>query len=100
MAQTIYDSLHNIPLDDLSDKVGGRARLTRLVSLRLRMLNDGGRLLVEQQEGEALLATVCREIMEGKISLEMPEAAELAPEHLDNVDLLGLSEDILGTGEE
>lgn len=89
----IYDSLHNIPLDELSDRVGGRSQLTCLVSKRLRMINEGAQLLVERQEGEALLSAVCREILEGKIWLEIPEPVAAAPE---NLDLLGLSEDMGG----
>lgn len=93
VAQTIYDSLHNIPLDELSDKVGGRARLTCLVSKRLRMINDGAHLLVERQDGEALLAAVCREIMEDKIWLEIPEPLDALPEDPENLDLFGFGDE-------
>ena len=91
MAVSIYDSLHQIPLDELSDKVGGRARLTSLVSKRLRMINDGAQLLVEKREGEALLASVCREIMEDKIWLEVPDTASAAASAAaDSMSMLGI----------
>jgi DNA-directed RNA polymerase subunit K/omega len=89
---TIYDSLHNIPMDILSEKVGGRHRLTRLISLRLRALNSGAPLLVEKKENEALLAAVCREVAEGKIWLEVPEE-QIAPPQGD-LDLLSMGETV------
>ena len=52
----LYDSLHEIPLDALAEKVGGRIRLTYLISQRLCQINAGAPLLVELGEDEALLA--------------------------------------------
>jgi len=90
---TIYESLHSIPIDALAEKVGGRNRLTRLVSLRLRALNAGAPLLVERQTGEALLAAVCREVQEGKIWLEVQEEQVASPaggiDDLLNMDGVG-----------
>ena len=80
----IYDSLHNIPLDKLSEVAGGRNRLTYLVSKRLRAVNEGAQLLVERQEGEATLAAVCREVLEGKIWLEIPSLEDVPQEETYN----------------
>ena len=55
---SIYDSLHSIHLDKLSEVAGGKARLTYLVAQRLRAINNGAQLLVERQPGEALLSAV------------------------------------------
>ena len=92
---SIYDSLHDIHLDKLSEVAGGKARLTYLVSQRLRAINNGAQLLVERQPGEALLAVVCREVLERKIWLEIPETEELPPEE-EEFDLLALSSDDVG----
>ncbi len=86
----IYDSLHTLQLDKLSEAAGGKARLTYLVAQRLRAINNGGHLLVERQPGEALLSAVCREVLEKKIWLEIPEAEELPAEE-GEFDLLTLS---------
>ena len=94
----IYDSLHNIQLDRLAETAGGKARLTYLVAQRLRAISNGAQLLVERQPGEALLAAVCREVLENKIWLEMPEAEELPVEE-EEFDLLALSSDEAGVQE-
>ena len=89
---SIYDSLHSIHLDKLAEVAGGKARLTYLVAQRLRAINNGAQLLVERQPGEALLAAVCREVLEKKIWLEIPETEEL-PSEEEEFDLLALSTD-------
>ena len=89
---SIYDSLHNIHLDRLAEVAGGKARLTYLVAQRLRAINNGAQLLVERLPGEAMLAAVCREVLENKIWLEMPEAEEIPAEE-EEFDLLALSTD-------
>ena len=89
---SIYDSLHNIHLDRLAEVAGGKARLTYLVAQRLRAINNGAQLLVDRQPGEAMLAAVCREVLENKIWLEMPEAEEIPVEE-EEFDLLALSTD-------
>ena len=86
-----YDSLHNIPLDQLSEMVDGRAHLTALVAKRLRAIHEGAQPLVEPKPDEALLALVCREVLEGKIRLEKAEIAE--PAAVEDLDFLGLSEE-------
>lgn len=75
----MYESLHDLPLDELAEKVGGRYRLARLVALRLRAINSGAPFLVPPKENEAPLATVCREIMEDKIWLDVAEQEVVAP---------------------
>ncbi len=89
---SIYESLHSIPLDRLSEVAGGKARLTYLIAQRLRAINNGAQLLVERQPGEALLAVVCREVLENKIWLEPPETEEVLPEE-EEFGLLALSSD-------
>ena len=86
---SIYDSLHNIPLDQLAEAAGGKARLTYLIAQRLRAINNGAQLLVERQPGEAILAAVCREVLERKIWLEVQDADDAAEEA--EFDLLALS---------
>lgn len=92
---SIYDSLHSIQLDHLAEAAGGKARLTYLVSQRLRAINNGAQLLVERQPGEALLAAVCREVLQNKIWLEIPEAED-TPAEEEEFDLLALSADDAG----
>lgn len=89
---SIYDSLHSIQLDRLSEVAGGKARLTYLVAQRLRHINNGAQLLVDRHHGESLLSAVCREVLEKKIWLEIPEAEEL-PNEEEEFDLLALSTD-------
>ena len=92
---SIYDSLHSIQLDKLAEVAGGEARLTYLVAQRLRAINNGAQLLVERQPGEATLAAVCREVLEKKIWLEIPETEELPAEE-EEFDLLALSSEDIG----
>ena len=92
---SIYESLHDIQLDQLAEAAGGKARLTYLVSQRLRAINNGAQLLIERKPGEALLAAVCREVLEGKIWLEMPDEEEII-QHEEEFDLLALSTDDIG----
>lgn len=78
-------------IDQLAEKVGGRFRLTKLVSERLRQVNAGSPLLVQRLEGESILSAICREVEQGLISLEVEEQAEAMTE--TNIDLLSLGED-------
>ena len=91
---TIYDYLSDLDIDTLSEQCGGRYRLTRLVSERMRQVQGGAPLLVErEEEEEPLLAMVLREIREGKVWFELPEeTAEEAEESA--LDLLGLDDDV------
>ena len=84
-----------IPHDALAEKVGGKFKLTRLIAQRLRDLNNGAPLLVQRGKDEALLAAVCREISEDKISLEIHNQAPeefLDDENFDG-DYLGIGDD-------
>lgn len=92
---SIYDSLHSIQLDKLSETAGGKARLTYLVAQRLRAINNGAQLLTDRLPGESLLAAVCREVLERKIWLEIPETEELPAEE-EEFDLLALSTEDAG----
>ncbi|MBN2713297.1 MAG: DNA-directed RNA polymerase subunit omega [Planctomycetes bacterium] len=85
---TRYDSLHSLHIDELSDKVGGKHKLTYLVSQRMKQINRGAPILVDIKENEALLATVCREIANDKIWLDVPE--ETIEAEKSDFDLLGL----------
>ena len=91
----IYDSLHSLQLDKLSEAAGGKARLTYLVAQRLRAINNGAQLLTDRLPGESLLAAVCREVLEKKIWLEIPETEELPVEE-EEFDLLALSTEDAG----
>jgi DNA-directed RNA polymerase omega subunit len=87
-----YSFLSAADLDRLAEKVGGRYRLTHLVSQRLRQINAGAPLLLERREEEHLLATVCREVDEGLVFLEsedLPAEAEGESE----LDLFGFDEE-------
>ena len=86
-----YTSQAAIKLDDLADKIGGRYRLTYLVAQRLRSVNAGAPLLVERHEGESLLASVCREVEEGKVWLDVP--VEQFESEEEEFDLLSFGED-------
>ncbi len=92
---SIYESLHTIQLDKLAEAAGGKARLTYLAAQRLRAVYNGAQLLVERQPGESVLAAVCREVLEKKIWLEIPETEELPAEE-EEFDLLALSTEDAG----
>jgi DNA-directed RNA polymerase subunit K/omega len=72
-----YESLSNIPHDALAEKVGGKFRLTRLISQRLQDIHHGAPLLVDRQPEEALLAAVCREIQKDLIKLEVHSTEDI-----------------------
>lgn len=93
MQSQSYESLSSIHQDTLSQIVGGKFKLTRLISMRLRDINNGAPLLVERYHNEALLAAVCREIEAGLISLETIEPAP-ATEDEGDFDLLGIEDEL------
>jgi DNA-directed RNA polymerase omega subunit len=85
--------MHNEPvallnIDDLADRVGGRFQLTALVAKRLREVNAGAPFLVEALPGERTLDTVCREIRDGKIWLEVASEAEVEEVEVEDIDEL------------
>lgn len=69
--------MENIPLDELTEKVGGRFRLVSLVQKRMRELQRGLPPLVDSPSKD-LMDTVVLEIKAGKVSLLTGEAAEKA----------------------
>ncbi len=82
------ESTTHIHLDRLAEKVGGRYRLTKLISERMRQLNGGAPLLVDLRPHERLISAVCREVEEGLISLDVPELADVAEQA--EFDVLGI----------
>ena len=58
--------------DDVVNKVGGRFKLAVLVQRRLVDVTFGAPLLVDRGT-KTLMEAVIQEILENKISLEMPE---------------------------
>ena len=65
--------------DDVVNKVGGRFKLAVLVQKRLVDVTFGAPLLVDRGE-KTLMESVIQEVMEGKITLELPERkAKAAP---------------------
>ncbi len=66
--------------DAIVDKVGGRFKLCALIQRRLIQLMEGARPLVER-EGRSDLEVVIEEILQDKITLEIPSdlAATLGP---------------------
>ncbi len=93
MQSQSYESLSAVHQDILSQIVGGKFKLTRLISMRLRDINNGAPLLVERGPNEAMLAVVCREIEGGLISLETIEPAPAAEDEGD-FDLLGIEDEL------
>ena len=60
--------------DEVVEKVGGRFQLAVLVQKRLVDVTLGAPLLVERGD-KTLMEAVVQEVLEGKITLEAPEAA-------------------------
>lgn len=63
--------------DELMDKCGGKFKLTALIQRRWLQLLQGARPMVESK-GLTEIEVVIREILDGKIEFELPEAT--APE--------------------
>lgn len=81
----------NQSIDELAIKLGGKFRLTRLVALRMRQINQGAPLLVDRRPEESVLAAICREIQDDLVNLEVPEAVGEGEETA--FDLFGLGEE-------
>jgi DNA-directed RNA polymerase subunit omega len=62
--------------DELIKKVGGKFKLTALIQRRWLQLLQGERPLVEDIEGLTEMEIVIREILEGKIEMELLEESE------------------------
>jgi DNA-directed RNA polymerase subunit omega len=65
----VIEALKN---DDVVNKVGGRFKLAVLVQKRLVDVTFGAPLLVERGD-RTLMDAVVQEVLEGKITLELPE---------------------------
>ncbi len=63
--------------DAIYNKLGGRFKFTALLQHRVRQLMDGDRPLVER-EGRTNFEIAVAEIVEGKITLELPEDTQAA----------------------
>jgi len=63
--------------DDVVNKVGGRFKLAVLVQKRLVDVTFGAPLLVERGS-KTLMEAVIQEVLEGKITLEIPERKRVA----------------------
>ncbi len=62
--------------DDIVNKVGGRFRLTALIQKRRVELMRGGRALVERKPGMTDMEVVIEEILQDKITAELPNFEE------------------------
>jgi len=66
--------------DEVVNKVGGRFKLASIVQKRLVDVTFGAPLLMERGN-KTLMEAVVQEVLEGKLTLEIPErAAKAAPE--------------------
>lgn len=61
--------------DRIINELGGRFKFTSLVQHRMRELMDGARPLVER-DGRTDFEIAVAEVVEGKITLQLPEANE------------------------
>ena len=61
--------------NDIAEKVGGRFKLTVLIQRRWLQLLQGARPMVESK-GLTEMETIIKEIVEGKIELELPSEDE------------------------
>jgi len=64
----------------LTNKVGGRFKLTALIQKRLDELVQGARPLIEDTEGKTLLEIVIQEILEDKITTETKDSGGIKPD--------------------
>ena len=65
---------------DLINKVGGRFKLTALVQKRLDELVQGSRPLIEDTEGKTMLEIVIQEILQDKITFDIPDSKSNKPD--------------------
>lgn len=61
--------------DRVINELGGRFKFTALVQHRIRQLMEDARPLVERN-GQSNFEVAVQEIVEGKITLELPQEAE------------------------
>jgi len=55
---------------ELSEKVGGKFKLTALIQRRMGELMEGARPLIEDTEGKTLLEIIVQEIKQNKIAVD------------------------------
>jgi DNA-directed RNA polymerase subunit omega len=63
--------------DDIVNKMGGRFKLAALVQKRLVDVTFGAPLLVDRGN-KTLMEAVIQEVLEGKVTLEMPQRKRAA----------------------
>lgn len=68
--------------DKVINQLGGRFKFTSLVQHRIRELMEGARPLVERQ-GRTDFEVAVQEVVEGKITLDMPDRETDGPEAVD-----------------
>lgn len=59
--------------DELLNKVGGSFKLSVLIQKRMKEIMNGSRPLIEDTKGKTLMEIVVQEILEDKITYELPE---------------------------
>ncbi|MFI4911002.1 MAG: DNA-directed RNA polymerase subunit omega [Sedimentisphaeraceae bacterium JB056] len=59
--------------ENLMDKVGGSFKLSVLIQKRMKEIMNGSRPLIEDTKNKTLMEIVVQEILEDKISYELPE---------------------------
>ena len=59
--------------DELMNKVGGSFKLSVLMQKRMKEIMNGSRPLIEDTKGKTLMEIVVQEIIDDKISYELPE---------------------------
>jgi len=64
--------------DEVVNRVGGRFKLAVIVQKRLVDVTFGAPLLVERGN-KTLMEAVIQEVLEGKVTLELPERRRAAP---------------------
>ncbi len=65
---------------ELINKVGGRFKLTALIQKRLDELVQGARPLIEDTEGKTMLEIVIQEILQDKITTDIPDSESNKPD--------------------
>ncbi len=58
--------------DELMNKVGGSFKLSVLIQKRMKEIMNGSRPLIEETKGKTLMEIVVQEILEDKITFELP----------------------------
>ena len=64
--------------DEVVNRVGGRFKLAVIVQKRLVDVTFGAPLLVDRG-GKTLMEAVIQEVLEGKVTLELPERKRATP---------------------